>query len=81
MNDLAPSMPSSVTERRLGNALKLLRNLSLELEDVIAHLTLQRKSDKMTATTGEERAGGMTRIDCASALSDPFSASLWEDYD
>ena len=80
--DLAPSLPSCVTERRLGNALKLLRNLSLELEDVIAHLTAERERDKMTATTGEDLAGGITRnLDCASAKSDPFGANLREDYD
>jgi len=78
-----PSLPSSVTERRLGNALKLLRNLSLELEDVIAHLTNERRSDKMTATTGEELAGeDASLLDCASANSDPFgSTPLDRSYD
>ncbi len=81
MIELTPSLPSCVTERRLGNALKLLRNLSLELEDVVAHLTRERKLDKMAATTGEEPAGDRLQKGCASASSDPFRANLMEDYD
>ena len=82
MTDLYLSMPSSKTELRLGRALKVLRNLILEIEDVMSHLTTELISDKMTATTvkrnGADRAGA---IDCASALSDPFGANLEVDYD
>ncbi len=76
-----PSLADCVTQRRLGNALKTLRNLSLELEDVIAHLTLERKIDKMTATTGQEagRNRNAPDLDCASALSEP--SYLSEEYD
>jgi hypothetical protein len=82
MTDLYLSMPSSRTELRLGRALKVLRNLILEIEDVMSHLTTELKSDKMTATTGKElgrnRAGA---LDCASTLVDPFSNNLELDYD
>ena len=75
-----PSLADCVTQRRLGNALKTLRNLSLELEDVIAHLTLERKIDKMTATTGQRLVkGNEPDLDCASALSEP--SYLSEEYD
>ncbi len=78
-----PSLASSVSERRLANVLRLLRNLSLEVEDVVAHLTEERIRDKMTATTGEDLAGEQSSdLDCASNRSDPFGAGpLSRSYD
>ena len=82
MTELYLSMPSSKTELRLSRALKVLRNVTLEIEDIMGRLTTELKLDKMTATTvkrnGADRAGA---IDCASALSDPFGANLEVDYD
>ncbi len=77
-----PSLPSSITERRLGNAVKVLHNVVEELADVIAHLTNERGFGRMPATTGEEAGEEGRPLDRASAVAeDPYGANLWEEYD
>ncbi len=77
----SPSLPSSVTERRLLWLSGELVGLARELDDIHAHLTNQREDVRMTATTGQEAGEGERAEDRATI--DPFCATLGgaEDYD
>ncbi len=77
-----PSMPVSVTERRIFCAVQKMKELAEELLDVHSHLTTERRLIRMPATTGKEAGDRDEKETDRPALSeDPFSSNLWRSYD